>query len=111
MKRYLRISLLLFSLPVFLSSYCFAQSFENAVQYMDHIGKANQALTEKYLVYLSGMSHGKSARKVEKRRLEVVQAISNTARKDPMRMLESARGSVLNRNALIQLLALTIFEK
>ena len=45
---------------------------------MEHIGKANQALTEKYLVYLSGMSHGKSARKVEKRRLEVVNAISDT---------------------------------
>src|SRR5882724_3987898 len=45
---------------------------------MDYISKANNALTEKYLVYLSGMSHGKSARKVEKRRLEVVDAISNT---------------------------------
>lgn len=45
---------------------------------MEHIGKANQVLTEKYLLYLSGMSHGKSARKVEKRRLEVVKAISDT---------------------------------
>ncbi|HKO79361.1 MAG TPA: hypothetical protein VJU78_03160 [Chitinophagaceae bacterium] len=78
MKRYLRTSLFFLFLPVFLSSYCFGQSFENAGQYMDHIGKANQALTEKYLVYLSGMSHGKSARKVEKRRLEVVQAINDT---------------------------------
>jgi hypothetical protein len=55
-----------------------AQPYETAVQYMDHISKANQALSEKYLVYLSGMSHGKSARKVEKRRLELLQAISDT---------------------------------
>jgi hypothetical protein len=55
-----------------------AQAFDNAGDYMEHIGKANQALTEKYLVYLSGMSHGKSARKVEKRRQEVLSAISDT---------------------------------
>jgi hypothetical protein len=54
------------------------QTYETAGQYMDHISKASQALSEKYLVYLSGMSHGKSARKVEKRRLELLQAISDT---------------------------------
>lgn len=61
-----------------LSSACIAQTFDDPGQYMEHIGKANQVLTEKYLLYLSGMSHGKSARKVEKRRLEVVKAISDT---------------------------------
>jgi hypothetical protein len=55
-----------------------AQTYETAVQYMDHISKANQALSEKYLVYMSGMSHGKSARKVDKRRQELLQAISDT---------------------------------
>jgi hypothetical protein len=55
-----------------------AQTYENAGQYMDHISKANQALSEKYLVYMSGMSHGKSARKVDKRRQELLQAISDT---------------------------------
>jgi hypothetical protein len=54
-----------------------AQPFETAGQYIEHIGKVNRGLTEKYLYYLSGMSHGKSARKVEKRRIEVVNAISN----------------------------------
>jgi hypothetical protein len=52
--------------------------YENAGQYMDHISNANQKLTEKYLVYLSSVSHGKSARKVEKRRQEVVETIMNT---------------------------------
>ena len=79
MKMYLKSSLLLlFSFLLLTSSSLIAQVFENAGQYMDHIGKANQLLTEKYLVYLSGMSHGKSARKVEKRRMEVLQAISDT---------------------------------
>ncbi|MBN8686651.1 MAG: hypothetical protein J0M10_06525 [Chitinophagales bacterium] len=55
-----------------------AQSFETPVEYLDYIGKANEQLTLKYMVYLSSMSHGKSARKVEKRRLEVLDAINNT---------------------------------
>ncbi len=55
-----------------------AQVFENAGQYIDYINKANDALTQKYVSYLSGVSHGKSARKVEKRRQELLTAISNT---------------------------------
>jgi len=80
MKMYVRTSVvfLLFSTCVLFSSQSVAQAFETPVQYMEHIGKANHALTEKYLVYLSGMSHGKSARKVEKRRQEVLTAISDT---------------------------------
>ena len=60
---------LLFLLPVcilFFSLCSAAQTFENAGQYMDYINKANEDLTVKYLVYLSAVSHGKSARKVEK---------------------------------------------
>jgi hypothetical protein len=68
----------LFLLMLLTGNHSMAQTFENAGDYIEHIGKANQALTEKYLFYLSGMSHGKSARKVEKRRLEVLQAISDT---------------------------------
>jgi hypothetical protein len=79
MKIYLRKNLfLLLTSTVLLSSQIIAQAFETPVQYMEHIGKANQSLTEKYLLYLSGMSHGKSARKVEKRRLEVLKVISDT---------------------------------
>jgi hypothetical protein len=69
---------LFFLIMLLISGITAAQDFSDPVQYMDYIGKANTALTEKYLVYLSGMSHGKSARKVEKRRLEVVDAINNT---------------------------------
>ena len=62
----------------FLSFNPSAQNFENAGQYMDFISNANQVLTIKYLTYMSAVSHGKSARKVEKRRTEVVNAISDT---------------------------------
>lgn len=78
MRMYLKTSLLLLFPLLLLTNRSSAQAFDNAVQYMDHISKANQALAEKYLLYLSGMSHGKSARKVEKRRQEVLQAISDT---------------------------------
>ncbi len=55
-----------------------AQNFESAVQYLEYINKASADLTTKYLVYLSAVSHGKSARKVEKRRIEVVNSINET---------------------------------
>jgi len=55
-----------------------AQSFEHAGQYLDYVNKANSDLTAKYLFYLSAVSHGKSARKVEKRRIEVINAINET---------------------------------
>jgi len=54
------------------------QSFENAWQYMEYIGNANETLTAFYLSYLSAMGHNKSARKVEKRRQEVLASIFET---------------------------------
>jgi D-ribose pyranose/furanose isomerase RbsD len=55
-----------------------AQPFETAGDYIEYINKANGKLTETYLIYLSAVSHGKSARKVEKKRQEVLTAISDT---------------------------------
>lgn len=79
MNHYMKKPLFLISLFVL----CFsvrstAQTYETAVQYLDYINKQNSDLTAKYLFYLSAVSHGKSARKVEKRRAEVVNAISET---------------------------------
>ena len=53
-------------------------TFESAVAYLDFINKKNEVLTTKYMVYLSAVSHGKSARKVEKRRIDVVNSINET---------------------------------
>jgi hypothetical protein len=71
----------LFFIPLFLLCFSYrpqAQVFDEPVQYLSYINKANADLTAKYLFYLSAVSHGKSARKVEKRRLEVVNAIGDT---------------------------------
>jgi hypothetical protein len=51
--------------------------YENAGQYMDVIGKSTEKVSAMYLSYLSAMGHNKSARKVEKRRMEVLEAIMN----------------------------------
>ncbi len=55
-----------------------AQIYDNAGDYIGFINKKNEALTTKYMVYLSAVSHGKSTRKVEKRRTDVVNSISDT---------------------------------
>src|SRR5688572_23498108 len=52
--------------------------YENAGDYLSYINKKSEQLTAKYLAYLSAVSHGKSARKVEKRRIEVVNSINET---------------------------------
>lgn len=54
-----------------------AQSFENAGDYMSYINKANEELTATYLSYMSAVAHNR-AKKVEKRRIAVVEAISDT---------------------------------
>jgi hypothetical protein len=71
----------IFLVPLFILCFTFrpnAQTYETAVQYLDYINKVNSDLSAKYLFYISAVSHGKSARKVEKRRIEVVNAISDT---------------------------------
>lgn len=77
MKRILKTNLF-FLFLLFVALRTSAQEFENAGKYMDFISNANQALTIKYLTYMSAVSHGKSARKVEKRRTEVVNSINDT---------------------------------
>lgn len=52
-----------------------AQDFENPGAYISYIGKADQELAVKYLSYMSAASHGKSMRKVEKRRADLLNSI------------------------------------
>jgi len=55
-----------------------AQTFEDAGQYLEHINNANKTLTEKYLVYLSAVSHSKSTSKMEKTRQSLLNSIEET---------------------------------
>ena len=72
---------LLFFVPLFMLCFSMrsgAQVYENAGGYLSFINNKNEKLTAIYLSYQSAVAHGKSARKVEKRRAEVVNAISDT---------------------------------
>ena len=52
-----------------------AQDFENPGAYISHISKLDRDLAVKYLSYMSAASHGKSMRKVEKRRADLLNSI------------------------------------
>jgi hypothetical protein len=52
-----------------------AQNFDNPATYMSHINKTERELSVKYLSYMSAASHGKSAKKIEKRREALVNSI------------------------------------
>jgi hypothetical protein len=52
-----------------------AQDFENPGEYISYIGKLDQELAVKYLSYMSAASHGKSMKKVEKRRTDLLNSI------------------------------------
>src|SRR5688572_6660492 len=55
-----------------------SQSLENVGQYMDQINKAREKISLMNLSYLSAIGHNKSARKVDKRRQELINNIFNT---------------------------------
>lgn len=52
-----------------------AQDFKDPGQYIGHINKSRELISRTYLAYNSAASHGKSLRKVEKRREEVINSI------------------------------------
>lgn len=54
------------------------QDLSNAGSYMSYIGEKEKDVTKKYLNYISAASHGKSLRKVEKLREQVLNSIYET---------------------------------
>jgi hypothetical protein len=54
------------------------QDLSNAGSYMSYIGEREKDVTKKYLNYISAASHGKSLRKVEKLREQVLNSIYET---------------------------------
>ncbi len=55
-----------------------AQDLSNPGSYMSYIGEKEKEVTKKYLNYISAASHGKSLRKVEKLRTQVINSIYET---------------------------------
>jgi hypothetical protein len=61
----------------FISKNTKAQSFENAGDYLSYINKSKEELTATYLSYMSAVAHNR-ARKVEKRRMDLLNTITET---------------------------------
>lgn len=59
--------------------FCFvssgAQTPDSPVEYMDYLSIREQELSKKYLTYMSEVAHGNRARKMEKRRQELISEI------------------------------------
>jgi hypothetical protein len=77
-----------------------AQDLNSPDGYLDHINNQFIMVSNDMMSYTSAASHGKSARKVEKRRVEVMQsikeAISNLKRAKPYKGDPSLRDSVVS---------------
>jgi len=73
-----KIAVLLFMIAGFAAT---AQDIETPGGYMTYMGQAEQVIGQKYISYMSAAAHGKSLRKVEKRRIELLNAISDTRAK------------------------------
>ena len=77
-----------------------AQNFTDAVSYLNHIGNQYTMVSNDLMSYTSAASHGKSARKVEKKRAELMQsmkeAILNVKKVKPFKGGASLRDSVIS---------------
>ncbi|MGB8191875.1 MAG: hypothetical protein WCF67_08155 [Chitinophagaceae bacterium] len=100
MKMRKRINCLL--LCIVISCSAAAQEFANAGDYMSYIVKTEEAISAKYISYMSGASHGKSLRKVEKRRQDLMNSIYETRFK--VHEMPSYKGDKTLRDASVNYL-------
>lgn len=78
---------------------------QGPVEYMDAISKENQAITEQFIAYTSTVAHGKSARKVEKNRKELLKLVDQALSK--AKKLSAYNGDNTLKEATVQYLDLT----
>jgi hypothetical protein len=57
------------------------QSFAHAGEYISFIGAQHHEITKDMMSYTSAVAHGKSARKIENRRKEMLQTVTDARRK------------------------------
>jgi ribosomal 50S subunit-associated protein YjgA (DUF615 family) len=83
-----------------------AQKFTTAGEYMTYMGELNRKITEDYMSYTSAVAHGKSARKVENRRKEIIQSTKDAIKKisamPPYKDDKALRDSAVSYLKLIQ---------
>src|SRR5688572_4259513 len=73
-----------------------AQS-DSPVEHMSYLNERDETLREKYMSYMSEVAHGERARKMEKRRQDLILSIQNTIRE--VSKLRPYKGDVSLRNA------------
>jgi len=88
------------SLCVIISSPLFSQAPSTALEYMRYLTDREHALSKKYLSYMSEVAHGNRARKMEKRRqdliMEIRQSLSDATRLKPFKGDATLRESFRN---------------
>jgi len=82
-----------------------AQMTNKALEYMDKMGDGLQAVNEQYLIYVSAANHGKSARKVEKRRKELITLVS--AARNQVKAMKPFEGDSSLKDSYFKYLDLT----
>jgi len=80
----------------------FCQSFSAPVEYMNYMSKEYKRINKDTWDYTSAVAHGKSARKVEKKRKEVLKTVDN-ARKS-IRKIKGYNGDNALRDSVISFL-------
>ena len=86
---------------LFISGFSFAsaQEFNDAVSYLSYVGTQYQEISKDMMSYTSAASHGKSARKVEKKRKELLQTVKDAEMN--MRKLKPFKGDHALRDSAI----------
>jgi hypothetical protein len=107
MKPYLGIIILFLWLQVGLH----AQSSESPVDHMTNLDKLEENLSKKYLSYMSEVAHGRRARKMEKRRNDLLTSINEAIREGSK--LRPYKGDASLREAFKEywIVLLTIFKE
>lgn len=94
-----RVFIIFLILIAFNSAFSQAQDFPDAISYLNYVGSQFEEISKDMMSYTSAASHGKSARKVEKKRTELIQTVK--AAEANMRKLKPFKGDHALRDSVI----------
>lgn len=83
----------------------FAQKFEQAGEYLSYINTYHKPIQQDFMTYASAVARGKSARKVEKKRNEIIVSVSSAIKK--LQVLPPFKGDKTYRDSTLKFLNLT----
>ncbi len=108
MKVYIRKSVFLLVI-FFLTLSCIskAQTFKNPVEYMDYIGVEYGKINNDLWTYLRTAGHSRNARKIDKRRSELINTIDEARKK--IRKMPGYQGDYSYRDSVVNFLTLNYY--